>query len=315
MLMEKEGKLIVTLQQIKSFCMIAEYENITKASEALYITQPALSMALSKIENELGVPLFDRSKRSIQLNENGRIFYHFARNTLDDWDITINKLRANKKEQASLRFCYSSAYLSDYVLPAFISDNPGISIDISEVKEDMIPSLLDSGVFDIALSGVRHDRSNSTQLISRSFAKNQLLVSVPEKNPLSARDSLTLKDLQGQNFIRLSKQGEFTTAVNEQAQKEGVAMAVSQHVNYEVIKALQKKIQFLYFVTLLQAQFDYIPDNRKLIPVKGKAFSKDMYATFLKKNEKKAKIYIDWANTHLLNSVEDLNYLYKQKGV
>lgn len=311
MLMEQEGALIMTLQQLRSFCMIAEYENITKASNALYITQPALSMTLGKIENELGTSLFDRSKRNIKLNENGRIFYRFARKTLDEWDIMISKIHMRRQDDAVLRFCYSSAYLSDYVLPAFIAGSPGISIDISEVKEEMIPALLDSEVFDIALSGVRHDAADSANLVSRPFAKNQLLVSVPEDNPLAARESLSLKDLQGQNFIRLSKGGEFTAAVDEQARIEGVSMAVTQHVNYEVIKALQKNMSFLYFVTLLQAQFDYVSDNRKLIPIRGSAFQKDMYATFLRKNEKRVGIYLDWAAAHLLNSVEELNALCK----
>lgn len=50
----------MTFQQLRNFCMMSEYESLTKASEALFITQPALSMALKNIEAEVGATLFDR---------------------------------------------------------------------------------------------------------------------------------------------------------------------------------------------------------------------------------------------------------------
>ncbi len=76
-------------------------------------------------------------------------------------------------------------------------------------------------------------------------------------------------------------------------------MAVMQKVNYEVIKALQDNYDFLYFITSLQAVFDYIPMNRKLVPVEGEMFKKNMYISYMKKNEAKVERLISWTQERL----------------
>ena len=62
------------LNQLHQFITVAETENITKASHKLYITQPALSRSISRLEAELEVKLFDRKSNTLILNENGQIF-------------------------------------------------------------------------------------------------------------------------------------------------------------------------------------------------------------------------------------------------
>ena len=119
----------MTIQQLRQFCILAEYENITSASKALFITQPALSMVLKNVETELGTPLFDRKGRNIYLNHFGKDFYNFAKRTLVDYDALLEKFHFPHQESEALRFCYSSAYIPDYVLPAFSADNPNIPIN------------------------------------------------------------------------------------------------------------------------------------------------------------------------------------------
>ncbi len=177
--------------------------------------------------------------------------------------------------------------------------NPDISITMNDVKEELIYNFLCNEIYDVALSGLRCDNGSSKIVTSSTFFRNQLFVSVPINNKLSKQSSISLKELDGQKFIRLSKQGEFTEAVNAQAKKEGVSMAVMQKVNYEVIKALQDNYDFLYFITSLQAVFDYIPMNRKLVPVEGEMFKKNMYISYMKKNEAKVERLISWTQERL----------------
>lgn len=127
------------------------------------------------------------------------------------------------------------------------------------------------------------------------------MVSVPFNNPLASRKSLNLEDLSGQRFFRLSKHGEFSDELDALAKSKGVQMNVVQRVNYEIIKKLQKGFDFLYFITTLQAQFDYIPMNRKLIPVEEELFTKNMYVSYLKNNEEKALQFIGWAKQKLID--------------
>ena len=68
--------------QLIQFQAVAELEHMTRAAERLNLAQPALSRTIKNLEKELGVPLFDRSGRRMQLNENGRILLLYARQIL-----------------------------------------------------------------------------------------------------------------------------------------------------------------------------------------------------------------------------------------
>lgn len=289
----------MTFQQLRNFCTISEYENITKASEALFITQPALSMTLKNIESEVGVALFDRRGKNIYLNQAGMEFYAFAKRTLAEWDAITDKFSMSVQNEKLIRVCYTSEYISDYVLPDFSIRNPDISITMSEVREDLIYNFLCNEIHDVAISGLRCDNGGSKKVVSSAFFCNRLLVSVPIDNELASQSSISLKDLEGQKFIRLSKHGEFTEVVNAQVKREGITLAVNQKVNYEVIKALQRNYDFLYFITSLQSVFDYLPMNRKLIPVEGDMFQKNMYLSYLRKNADKAAPLLAWAEERL----------------
>ena len=154
----------MTFQQLRNFCMMSEYESLTKASEALFITQPALSMALKNVEAEVGATLFDRRGKNIYLNQNGREFYKFASRTLAEWDAIIERLSMTIQNEKILRVCYSSDYISDYVLPDFSMRNPDISITMNDVKEELIYNFLCNEIYDVALSGLRCDNGSSKLL-------------------------------------------------------------------------------------------------------------------------------------------------------
>ena len=163
----------------------------------------------------------------------------------------------------------------------------------------MVVPFLQNEVCDIAISSFCLDIRETDGLVSTFFFQNQLLVSVPVNNPISGRKSIQFKDLHSEKFIRLSKQGEFTAEVNELAKEYGIVLTTLQLVNYEVIKILQNNFDFLYFLTSLQAEFDHVPLNRRLIPVEGSRFVKDMYILYLEKNKEKVQPFIQWSNARL----------------
>ena len=79
----------MTLQQLTYFCVVARLLNFRKASEELLISQSTISISISNLETELGVPLFKREKRSISLTKYGRLYYEQITPLLDSLT-TIN---------------------------------------------------------------------------------------------------------------------------------------------------------------------------------------------------------------------------------
>ena len=72
------------LLQLQYFCTIAQYENITRAAKALFVSQPNLSTSLSRLEDDLGVKLFERRRGKVSLTENGQLFLSYAERVLSE---------------------------------------------------------------------------------------------------------------------------------------------------------------------------------------------------------------------------------------
>lgn len=87
------------LLQLQYFCTIAQYENITKASKALFVSQPNLSTSLSRLESDLGVKLFDRRRGKVSLTPSGQLFLNYAERALNELNAGIKAVQAETQEQ------------------------------------------------------------------------------------------------------------------------------------------------------------------------------------------------------------------------
>ena len=97
-------------QQLEYFVTVAKLEHMTRAAEALAISQPALSRSISKLEEELGVPLFDRQGRSIMLNRYGELFLYRVQRMRKEYEKAVLELQElNNPElgDVSLGFTYT----------------------------------------------------------------------------------------------------------------------------------------------------------------------------------------------------------------
>lgn len=86
----------MNLQQLQYFKVISQTKNFTTASNILSITQPALSKAISKLEEELDVQLFEREGRNIKITKYGEVFLKYAESALDDIEKGIEKIHDMK---------------------------------------------------------------------------------------------------------------------------------------------------------------------------------------------------------------------------
>lgn len=85
------------LLQLQYFCTIAHYENITKAAQAMFVSQPNLSTSLSRLENDLGVKLFERRRGKVTLTKNGKLFLEYVERTLNELNSGIDAVRAAQR--------------------------------------------------------------------------------------------------------------------------------------------------------------------------------------------------------------------------
>ncbi len=144
------------LNRYRLFCAVAECESISRAAEMNYISQPAISKAITKMEESLGTQLFIRNHRGVTLTEEGKIMYEQLKSAFDiikTGEDTIRRI--NELGIGRLRLGASSILCKHMLLPYlkdFITQNPHIKITIECQSSSRIMQLLSEGRIDIGLT-------------------------------------------------------------------------------------------------------------------------------------------------------------------
>ncbi len=163
-----------TLHQLKIFIKVVEYQSITKASEELYLTQPAVSMQLKKFQEQFAVPLTEVVGRRLYVTDFGREITESALKILDEIE-AINYRTKSFKGQLAGRLKISSASTGKYVMPYFISDflrkNPGIDLVMDVTNKTQVVKNLEQNEVDFSLVSVLpgHLKLNSVQLLQNKL--------------------------------------------------------------------------------------------------------------------------------------------------
>ncbi len=143
------------LNRYRIFCAVAECGSISRTAELNYISQPAISKAVTKMEESLGTTLFVRNHRGVTLTDEGRVFYEELKTAFDIIKSGEDKLkRINELGIGRLRLGASAVLCKCMLLPylkGFISENPHIKITIECQSSSQVRKLLSDGVIDIGL--------------------------------------------------------------------------------------------------------------------------------------------------------------------
>lgn len=199
----------MNLKQLEYFRVLAGLEHVTLAAEKLSITQPNLTYAISELEKELGVYLFEKQGRNIRLTKYGRFFLNYV-------DRSLNELERGEKElkrlvnpshgTIDLAFIYTlGPHFVPNMIKEFISDdaNKNISFNFSQGNTKDIIKGLKEEKFDLAFCSLVEDEQN----INFSPLVEQELVLITSKDhPLSKYDSIDLKETSDYPFVYYNKQ-------------------------------------------------------------------------------------------------------------
>lgn len=191
-------------KQIEAFINVARFKSFSKAAEAIYLSQPTISMHIIALENELGVSLFDRSGRDIQLTPSGALFYDYALNMLNIRDQAVRSIADfYDKIEGSLHIA-SSTTPCRYVLPRLIKDfsakYPDVVFQVSEVSSGgVISNILK---FDAELGIVGNRLQDERFVYSELTEDNLVLITPPDGKFKNLKgNSVKFKDLESEYFI------------------------------------------------------------------------------------------------------------------
>jgi DNA-binding transcriptional LysR family regulator len=210
----------VLFSQIAAFVEVARRRSVSRAAEALFVTQPALTARLQGLERNLGARLFVRTPRGMKLTEAGESFLPYAVRALDS--LTDGRMQVNALERGGAgRLAIGAApAVSTYVLPGllkrFAQSHPRVEVRVrTGHSEEMLELVLREQVDVGLVRALQHRDISSTPLY-----EDRLILVVDPEHPFAASGGIRLAEISGQQLIlfdRTSSYHELTSALFRRA--------------------------------------------------------------------------------------------------
>ena len=259
------------LMQLKYFSAVAHTQHLTKAAEALKISQPALSKAISRLEEELGVELFDRSSNKISLNANGELYLQYVQRALLELSSGTDAVRSYAGVVGgNVGIMTSCSGLLQPAIRQFLTEFKDIRYQQYRYTADFIARELENGTADFAVTTMP---LTSAKFIWTPLVRDELYVTVAPEHPFYDREDVSIFDLQDENLIVSNNLLTTHGVIVEGFAKFGLTPKIDYELNNPPLtEQLVAEGRGISFVPGLKA--DPMPGTKaqRLIPVREHAF-------------------------------------------
>jgi len=223
----------VTLKQIRAFVTVAQAGSFTAAANRLHLTQSAVSVLISELEQQFGQRLFDRTTRLAQTNDAGRDFYPAAEKMLADLHNAISgskDLVAKKRGRVAIA---ATPLMASILLPQAIARYtamfPGISVILHDTAAEQIQSKVRDGVVDF---GIETFAKSWRELAAEPLMVDTLVLACPAGHPLAAKTGVAWRELAGHPFISLTRDNSVGQLIRSCLAEAGVEVQTAYEVSY-----------------------------------------------------------------------------------
>ena len=210
------------LRQLEYFQMVCRLNNMTRAAERLHVAQPAISVAIQKLEEELGVQLLDRSQKQFTVTVEGRVFLERAEAILtqvQDVFLEMNDYRELKKGNLRLGVPpMIGSCLFPHFFAGFKQVYPSLELTVIEEGSLALRKMLEQEEIDL---GIVITSGPSTLLESHQITKGEILLCVSPMHWLAGEISVDFGKLQNEPFILLKEDTYHRQIVLQECKKHG----------------------------------------------------------------------------------------------
>lgn len=210
------------LRQLEYFQMVSRLNNVTRAAERLHVAQPSITVAIKKLEEELGVQLFDRNQKKITLTSEGKIFLSRVEKILADVQDAVLEMHDYHEIKRGAITVGVPPMIGSFLFPKIFANfrkiYPNIDLTISEEGSLGIREMLEQGDLDLGIIILARE---SKFLESIPISHNQILACLPHEHRLSLKKSISFSDLKNEKFIMLKEDTYHRQVILEECAKEG----------------------------------------------------------------------------------------------
>jgi DNA-binding transcriptional LysR family regulator len=197
---------VMRIEQLEYFAAVTRYGSLRRAGERLHVSQPALSEAIRKLEQELGVTLLDRHRAGARISPAGRELLQPIVDVLE----SVERLKAAAGDKLAtrrlLRIGTVNAGTASLVLPAvraFQAANSGAAVEVRNLQQDEIHVSLAEGTLDLGLVNLLDGDDVPPELVSVTLLVGRPAAVLPAGHRLAAQPEVTADDLRAERFVAM----------------------------------------------------------------------------------------------------------------
>jgi len=232
--------LHTTLRQLRVFDAVARHLNFSRAAESLFLSQPAVSMQIKQLEQNIGLPLLEQVGRRLNLTEAGRELLKYSRDILQqvqDMDTVFSEMKGLEHGQLNIAVVSTANYFMPQLLAKFIRLHPRINLGLSVANRDTVIKQLDENIADLAVMG---QPPEGTDMLSQPFMPNPLVVIAAPDHPLAKLKKVQPRQLAEETFL-LREKGSGTRGVVERF-FSGRKLPLPAHMEMDTNEAIKQSV-------------------------------------------------------------------------
>ncbi len=193
--------LHITLRQLKVFESVARNLSYSGAASELHLTQPAVSMQIKQLEDNIDLPLFEQLGKRIYLTEAGKELYQYSRaisQQLSDMEVALDELKGMERGKLNISVVTTANYFAPHLLAKFCQRYKGVTVSLNVSNREAVLRQLNDNLIDLAIMG---QPPGHLDIDSQSFMENPLVVVAPPNHPLCQEKSIAVKKLAKEIFL------------------------------------------------------------------------------------------------------------------
>ena len=253
---------MIELYELRQFAAFAKTGTLSEASQYLHLSQPALSRNMKKLESDLGVSIFARTKNKIELNENGQYLLSLVQKILADTDSLASKVQEFdlKKRTITLGLCAPAPIW--FLAPLIATVFPSMPLQSAQDTNDRLLFGLDHDIYQLV---VLYEKPVGDSYFYQELGKESLMFALPREHKYATRKSLTFSDINGEAMLLMSDIG-FWNFVTE---KMPDSRFLIQNDRFNFVELAQAS-SLPFFVTEFTEKYSNSSNTRICVPVSDK---------------------------------------------
>lgn len=218
------------LRTMRYMLIVAEHGHMTRAAEALGVSQPALSAALRKLEAELGAAVFHRTGKGVEVTDAGRVFLEHAAGAIRQAEQGVEAVRELVGLESGSILVGAGATAAGYLLPNAIRavqvEHPALRFSIREAGSSAVAQGVISGELDLGIVTLPLDHPRAEDLMVVRTISDELRLIVPPGHRLNDRKTFRWEDLIDEPVVAFEAESAVRRLIDATASEQGVALNV-----------------------------------------------------------------------------------------